>query len=80
MTMCGTESLFANCTTGLFDRGLFSLSETYRIIVSGLMSDQRPTEWMLTELQDKSIRLPDRDQLYPAQDAMAWHRKKMLRE
>ena len=63
-----------------FDRGLFSLSETYRIIVSGLMSDQRPTEWMLTELQDKSIRLPDRDQLYPAQDAMAWHRKKTLRE
>ena len=63
-----------------FDRGLFSLSETYQITVSGLMSDKRPTEWKLTELQDKPILLPGRPQLYPAQDAMAWHRKKMLRE
>ena len=63
-----------------FDRGLFSLSETYQIVVSGLMSDQRPTEWMLTELQDNLILLPDRVQLYPAQDAMAWHRKKLLKE
>ncbi len=63
-----------------FDRGLFSLGEGYRIIVSDLMSDQRPTEWRLTELQDKPIRLPDRDQLYPAQDAMAWHRKNLLRK
>ena len=63
-----------------FDRGLFSLGETHRIIVSELMSDQRPTEWMLTELQDKPILLPESPQLCPAQDAMAWHRKKMLRE
>ena len=63
-----------------FDRGLFSLSETYQITVSGLMSDQRPTEWMLTELQDKPILLPERPQLYPAQDAIAWHRKKLLKE
>lgn len=63
-----------------FDKGLFSLSETYQIVVSDLMSDKRPTEWLLTELQDKPILLPDGVQLYPAQDAMAWHRKKMLRE
>ena len=63
-----------------FDKGLFSLDETYQIIVSDLMSDQGPTGRRLTELQDKPILLPDKAQLYPAQDAMAWHRKKTLRK
>ena len=63
----------------VFDKGLISLSKTYQVLVSPLMSDRRPTEWMLTELQDKSILLPERDQLYPAQDALAWHREEVLR-
>ena len=62
-----------------FDKGLLSVSQTYQVLVSPLMSDQRPTEWMLTELQDKSIMLPERDQLYPAPDALAWHREEVLR-
>lgn len=62
-----------------FDRGLISLSETYQVIVSVLMSDQRPTEDRLTELRDRSILLPEQDQLYPAQDALEWHREEVLR-
>ena len=62
-----------------FDKGLLSLSKTYQVLVSPLMSDQRPTEWLLTELQDKSILLPEHDQLYPAPDALAWHREEMLK-
>ena len=62
-----------------FDKGLISLSKTYQVLVSPLMSDRRPTEWMLTEFQDKSILLPEHDQLYPAQDALKWHREKVLR-
>ncbi len=62
-----------------FDKGLISLSKTYQVLVSSLMSDRRPTEWRLTELQDKSILLPERNQLYPAQDALAWHREEVLR-
>ena len=52
---------------------------TPQVLVSPLMSDRRPTEWMLTELQDKSILLPERDQLYPAQDALKRHREEVLR-
>lgn len=63
----------------IFDKGLISLSKTYQVLVSPLMSDRRPTEWMLTELQGKSILLPEHDQLYPAQDALAWHREEVLR-
>lgn len=62
-----------------FDKGLLSVSQTYQVLVSPLISDRRPTEWMLTELQDKSIMLPERDQLYPAPDALAWHREEVLR-
>ena len=63
----------------VFDKGLISLSTTYQVLVSPLMSDRRPTEWMLTELQNKSILLPERNQLYPAQDALDWHREEVLR-
>lgn len=63
-----------------FDRGLFSLSERHRVIVSELMSDKRPTEWRLTELEDICIQLPDRVQLHPAQEAMAWHRDNVFRQ
>ena len=63
-----------------FDRGLFSLSERHTVIVSELMSDKRPTEWRLTELEDKCIQLPNRVQLRPAEEAMAWHRDNVLRQ
>lgn len=62
-----------------FDRGLISLSETYQVFVSPLVVEQGPMEWRLTKLRGKSILLPERDQLYPAPDALDWHREKVLR-
>ena len=62
-----------------FDKGLISLSETYQVFVSPLVVEQGPVEWRLTKLRDKSILLPEHDQLYPAQEALAWHRKEILR-
>ena len=62
-----------------FDRGLISLSETYQVFVSPLVVEQGPMEWRLTKLRDKSILLPEQDQLCPAQDALAWHREEVLR-
>ena len=62
------------------DQGLISLSEAYRVIVSGTLSMQRKTEWLLTDLRRKKIRLPDRTQHRPAQEAMAWHRENKLRK
>lgn len=62
-----------------FDQGLISLSNTYTIIISSLMSDLRPTEWMLPEQRDTSIVLPEQNQLHPAQDALEWHREQVLR-
>ena len=62
-----------------FDRGLISFSDAYTVIVSELMSERGPTEWMLSTLQGKSIMLPEHGELYPAQDALEWHRENELR-
>ncbi|MDE0084298.1 MAG: HNH endonuclease [Candidatus Poribacteria bacterium] len=61
-----------------FDRYLFSVDESYIITVSDLMTEKGPTEWKLTTLNGKGILLPKLEELYPAQEALAWHRKKML--
>ena len=61
-----------------FDSGLISLSRNYEVIVSELLSERGPTEWLLTTLRGKSIWLPENEEHYPAQDALAWHREKVL--
>ena len=63
-----------------FDRGLISLSDAYRVIVSRRLSKQRKTEWLLTDLRRKKILLPDRTQNRPAPEAMAWHRENIFRQ
>ncbi|MYA99248.1 hypothetical protein F4X90_06150, partial [Candidatus Poribacteria bacterium] len=63
-----------------FDTGLISLSDEYQVIVSPSIYEQGPTRWMLTELRDKLIRRPEEEQHYPAQEALAWHRERVLRQ
>ena len=63
-----------------FDQGLISFSNSHRVVISRELSEQKPTEWMFTELRKKSIQLPNEVQHYPAQDAMTWHRENVLRE
>ena len=61
-----------------FDKGLISLSGSYQIIVSELMSEEGPAGWTLTELRGKSVLLPEEDLLYPAQAALEWHREEVF--
>ena len=63
-----------------FDRGLISVDRNYKVIVSNLMLERGPTEWLLTNLRGRLIRLPDHDELYPAQEALAWHREEVFRQ
>ena len=62
-----------------FDKGLISVDRNYKVIVSELMLERGPTEWLLTTLRGKSVWLPEDEEHYPAQDALAWHREKVLR-
>lgn len=61
-----------------FDRGLISVDRNYKVIVSSLMLERGPTEYLLTTLCDKSILLPEHNEFYPAQEALAWHREKIF--
>ena len=62
-----------------FDRGLISVDRNYQVIVSELMLERGPTEWLLTTLRGKPILLPEHDALYPAQEALLWHREHVFR-
>ena len=62
-----------------FDKGLISVDRNYKVIVSNLMLEHGPTEWLLTNLRGRLIRLPDHDKLYPAQEALTWHREEVFR-
>ena len=63
-----------------FDKGLISLDRNYEVIVSELMLERGPTEWLLTTLRGKPILLPDHNEFYPAQEALAWHREEIFRQ
>ena len=62
-----------------FDRGLISFTDTYKIIVSGLMVEKGPSEWKFTTLRNKKILVPENKQHYPAQAALAWHREHIFK-
>ncbi len=61
-----------------FDRFLFSVDESFYVTVSDLMTENGPAEWKLASLNGKEILLPEQQELYPAKEAFAWHREKML--
>jgi putative restriction endonuclease len=61
-----------------FDEGLISIDENYCVMTTPLLSAQRPTEWLLTELMNKRIMLPQNEALYPAQEALHFHRNNIF--
>ena len=64
-----------------FDRGLIAVDDDYHIMVSSFLDERRPTEWRLTELEGKMIRLPSfSEQVLPAKEALAWYRKNPFQE
>ena len=63
-----------------FDARLFSLNETYHVIVPPVSHEHEPTERMLRELRDKRIWTPTGEQHRPHQEALAWHREAAMRQ
>ncbi len=63
-----------------FDKYLISVDESYNVIVSELMTEQGPTEWMLKTLYGKTILLPAQKELYPDQSALGWHRERVFKQ
>lgn len=57
-----------------FDRGLLSIDENYRILVSNHLTEDTTHPYALTQLKGKKIILPKEQNHYPTQEALAWHR------
>lgn len=62
-----------------FDAKLFSLNETYQVIIPPISREHKPTERMLSELCDKRIWTPPVERHCPDQEALAWHREAAMR-
>ncbi len=63
----------------LFDRGVFTLSEKAKVLVSESATGSKGfEEWVLT-FHRKEIRLPQRPNYYPEETAVAWHVREVFR-
>ena len=63
-----------------FDAGLISVNDAYKVIVSPSMTEQGPIASMLTQLRNRRIWLPRGEAYRPAQDALTWHREKVMKQ
>lgn len=62
-----------------FIEGLISLCDRYHVIVSGTLVSGSRSSRVLIDLHENPIRRPNREELWPAQDAMEWHRTYVFR-
>lgn len=63
-----------------FDRGLLSIDENYRILVSEHLTEDRNHPYALSALKGRKILLPQQQNHYPAQEALAWHREGVFKK
>lgn len=63
-----------------FDRGLLSIDENYRILVSEHVTEDTTHPYALNALKGRRIILPQQQNHYPAQEALAWHRSEVFKK
>ena len=61
-----------------FDKGLISLNNDYTVIVSDLMVERGPEQWLLKTLKGREILLPKNYEEFPAKEAMEYHREEVF--
>ncbi len=65
----------------LFDHGLWSLTDDYRVLVTRASFEEAgPEAFLLRNMVGKTILLPDKPHLRPDRRHIAWHREHVLRE
>ncbi|MCW3804803.1 HNH endonuclease [Plebeiibacterium marinum] len=55
-----------------FDRGLISIDENYRVLISTKFSENK-TDYSLTQFRSKQIQLPIEQRFYPSLENIRWH-------
>jgi putative restriction endonuclease len=63
----------------LFDQGLWSLADDYRVLVAASrFAEAGPDAHLLKRLEGQTIRLPPNPELGPASQYLSWHRQHVL--
>jgi putative restriction endonuclease len=62
-----------------FDRGLISISENYRVVVSSAFSEV-DTAYSVRVFENKKIKLPHVKSHYPKEEHFDWHRQNVFRK
>ncbi|MNR42821.1 hypothetical protein D3C85_1613810 [compost metagenome] len=63
-----------------FDRGLLSIDQDYHILVSQHVTEDKTHPYALNALKGRQIILPQQQNHYPAQKALAWHRGEVFKD
>ncbi|WP_083852723.1 hypothetical protein [Pedobacter arcticus] len=62
-----------------FDRGLLSVDENYRLLVSPGVIENPTHDYSINKLDGKQIHLSPGEQYYLAQENLAWHRENVFK-
>ena len=61
-----------------FDRGLFTISDEYEVIVNPKISSVNVSRFPALEMNRRKILLPQDSSYWPHPDALAWHKREVL--
>ncbi len=61
-----------------FDRGIFTVSEDYKIVINPKARAASSSRFPLLELDGQPIRLPKDSYYWPHREALSWHREKVF--
>ena len=62
-----------------FDRGLVSIDNSYRVVVSNHLAEIENHPYGLKQLEGRKISLPFNSRYYPALEHLEWHRKEIFK-
>lgn len=62
-----------------FDRGLVSIDNAYRIMVSGHVAENGNHPYSIKQLEGRKMRLPFGSRYYPSVENLEWHRVNMFK-
>lgn len=62
-----------------FDRGLISIDNSYRLIISSHIAEVEGHPYSLRNLEGRKMRLPFNSRYYPSLENLDWHRKEIFK-
>ncbi len=63
-----------------FDRGLISIDNDYKVIVSNMFIESGESFYSLKQFAGKKILLPENNKYYPNEDNLIWHRENIFKD